>query len=590
MPYPFPYLHFGALILIFATSAVVPASLAIWAGTSNKVHWFWRALAIWAITIAPIAFRGYELAGILAITLPLLVLAVAAVDRFLLSRDSTWSQKSSVRFPLRDVFILTLLAALILAAFLRWWREIHLLGSPTNSQWAFMIVQFGLAGTVFWTLSLLSWFTARRRRLLGGGLLFLAVIGFAYAVPLLGQQTLFGVREPSIPPWQALGLYFRPGPLGPAPGILLEVFAAFAVCMIAALAITKRLTHSPLTYSPLTVLLAAPLLALAFIYIQLIWLTPLPPMFTGDTNHYARLTEIMEQCEQLAKTPTPKSTQQRQQLLAEAFVLLQDANFIPYDPVQHSTDGYAFNQFVDRHNRFRILARSIDEDAAVALSNDEVEKALQEILAEIRIGAMLQRGATHFDAMTANMIHIKAQEQLARLRRDLSVADARRVLADVDRAAAERENLDAVTRRTRALTERSWGWTTRLHHVIEDCGLGSRGTDAAYVRATSRDSDAAFHLLQADLAIRLYRAEHGDWPPSLGDLVPSYLSAVPIDPHSGRPLLYRPEAEDFVLYSVGKDRTDDHGRFTNRKAYAPGASLIKGEVRFDFDLDTFTRP
>jgi hypothetical protein len=64
----------------------------------------------------------------------------------------------------------------------------------------------------------------------------------------------------------------------------------------------------------------------------------------------------------------------------------------------------------------------------------------------------------------------------------------------------------------------------------------------------------------ADLAIRLYRGKQGRLPEALSDLVPDYLPSVPIDPYSGQPLVYRPQGESFLLYSVGQDRRDDGGR------------------------------
>jgi len=94
---------------------------------------------------------------------------------------------------------------------------------------------------------------------------------------------------------------------------------------------------------------------------------------------------------------------------------------------------------------------------------------------------------------------------------------------------------------------------------------------------------AVIHLVQADLALRLYRADRGDWPAELADLVPAYLPGVPVDTLVGRPLIYRRTGGEFLLYSVGNDGLDQGGKFTNRATYFP-------QDGFDFDLDTFTRP
>lgn len=63
------------------------------------------------------------------------------------------------------------------------------------------------------------------------------------------------------------------------------------------------------------------------------------------------------------------------------------------------------------------------------------------------------------------------------------------------------------------------------------------------------------------IAIRRYQLDHGQAvPSSLAELVPTYLPAVPLDPMDGKPLRYKAEgAEDYVLYSVGKDGVDDGG-------------------------------
>jgi hypothetical protein len=64
-------------------------------------------------------------------------------------------------------------------------------------------------------------------------------------------------------------------------------------------------------------------------------------------------------------------------------------------------------------------------------------------------------------------------------------------------------------------------------------------------------------------ALERYRLAQGQYPDSLGALVPSYLKQVPADllAPKGTPLTYRREADGgFALYSVGLNRVDDHGK------------------------------
>ena len=50
------------------------------------------------------------------------------------------------------------------------------------------------------------------------------------------------------------------------------------------------------------------------------------------------------------------------------------------------------------------------------------------------------------------------------------------------------------------------------------------------------------------VAVKRYQLEHSDHRPKrLDDLVPAYLKSIPIDPFSGRPLLFVPEEGGYVV-------------------------------------------
>ena len=69
-------------------------------------------------------------------------------------------------------------------------------------------------------------------------------------------------------------------------------------------------------------------------------------------------------------------------------------------------------------------------------------------------------------------------------------------------------------------------------------------------------------LIQADVALRRYRFDHGRYPDALSALVPAYLKKQPIDPFGiGKPLRYKSlnGGKDFLLYSLGPNLKDDGG-------------------------------
>jgi hypothetical protein len=61
-------------------------------------------------------------------------------------------------------------------------------------------------------------------------------------------------------------------------------------------------------------------------------------------------------------------------------------------------------------------------------------------------------------------------------------------------------------------------------------------------------------------ALAWYQRDHGKYPKELADLTPKYLAKVPSDLFSGGGLIYRPEKDGYLFYSVGVNGQDDGGR------------------------------
>jgi hypothetical protein len=84
----------------------------------------------------------------------------------------------------------------------------------------------------------------------------------------------------------------------------------------------------------------------------------------------------------------------------------------------------------------------------------------------------------------------------------------------------------------------------------------------ALARAETMADQAAVKRDLAMLAVALagYKAEQGSYPDSLAALSPGWLTAIPQDRFSGKPLIYSKTADGYVLYSVGDNLTDDGGK------------------------------
>ena len=69
-----------------------------------------------------------------------------------------------------------------------------------------------------------------------------------------------------------------------------------------------------------------------------------------------------------------------------------------------------------------------------------------------------------------------------------------------------------------------------------------------------------FDTVAVAFALTWYQRVNGRYPDSLAKIAPTYLKTVPGDVFSGKELIYRPNANGFLLYSVGVNGQDDGGR------------------------------
>ena len=78
--------------------------------------------------------------------------------------------------------------------------------------------------------------------------------------------------------------------------------------------------------------------------------------------------------------------------------------------------------------------------------------------------------------------------------------------------------------------------------------------------------------IQVAFALAAYRSDNGHYPAKLEDLAPKYLPSIPADLFSGKPLIYRPTENGYLLYSVGPNEKDDGGRTADDAP--PGDDLV----------------
>ncbi len=78
------------------------------------------------------------------------------------------------------------------------------------------------------------------------------------------------------------------------------------------------------------------------------------------------------------------------------------------------------------------------------------------------------------------------------------------------------------------------------------------------------------------LALKIYKAEHGEYPEKLDGVIPGMLPKLPTYYFSGRNFAYRKNGEGFILYSLGANRRDDGGEVS--KGYSKNYTREKDDI------------
>jgi hypothetical protein len=493
------------------------------------------------------------------------------------------SSKSKFRFGLRDLFYLMVLAALVIVGV----QTIH--QRFTWQEWGAFALWGGLLAAI---VSLAYGCVVSRWRLIFAPLLAAAIAVTARVKPGIGGPFF---AEQFI---QCVALGQASRWTGAEKLVVLEIiYSELALLVIVVLSLVA-LCQLEISVAPLRRLargtlaaLSVPVgLSLAWLYWQMFWLTSIPPKFAGGTNHYDRLVQISTHVDErlfwgspippvaIAKPVVATMAGDKPQLLAELLLLVREANFVPLMVEERVFRLEDIEDFRRRSGPFESFAQVIDAEAVAASESGDFSRAVELAIANIRLGTMLRRGGTRGHAETGKYCESYGYQRLTILRDQLSPESMRSALAATCRAAAEKEDLAIVAARDQAFYERALGWMMRLRYVLQKLE-----------RRESWNPDEEINtfnvLVQTDLAIRLFRHDRGRLPTSLDELVPGYLPAVPLDPYakSKQPLIYRPQDDGFLLYSVGPFGTDNGGAFGNREKALHWST-------HDLDVETWIRP
>jgi hypothetical protein len=207
----------------------------------------------------------------------------------------------------------------------------------------------------------------------------------------------------------------------------------------------------------------------------------------------------------------------------------------------------------DLRNLRRLAGLLVKEGQLREMENRPADAALCYVQA-VQLGNEASRGGVIENRTTGLFCEGWGCVPLAKLVPSLDGDQARPVLEGLLRIENSRVTWDEVWRNDRRLVRHDFARATGPIAWLEGV-WGLRQLEQFH-----QESLAAVSLLATELALRCYRSDQNKAPARLDELVPNYLTRVPQDPFGAKPLIYRPQGTNWVLYSVGPDGVDDGGK------------------------------
>jgi len=321
---------------------------------------------------------------------------------------------------------------------------------------------------------------------------------------------------------------------------------------------------------------------LGWIYWQMLDFTIALPPDPTSPNSLPRVMQLGTELQWKKANP-----RQAQPIFDELLVRLAEPGYVPINYRSAQREWAAYTP-VDIQLA-RQIARDMKAEGERLHAAGKSDEAADYVLATMQLGLMFQREGSGVEWIVGIAIESIGHDELARIRATVGPSRREALAGQLGRLDSAALPIDQVLDRCHQFALISEGWRYRFELLLQqDLWQGTNPRFKEQLTSAWLRRQTLSRLLLVDLAIRRFHDERGAWPDRLEQLVPTYLPAVPLDPNSEQPLIYRQTGSGFLLYSVGADRHDDGGKLTNRTTYHnAGTRKVAG---WDFDLDTLNRP
>lgn len=239
-------------------------------------------------------------------------------------------------------------------------------------------------------------------------------------------------------------------------------------------------------------------------------------------------------------------------------------------------DGAAFElRNIDQSAMLRHLARVFAADGRRQLEAGRPREAARCFFDAVQLGEAMTHGGLMIDASFGLGSQLTGLEGLRQLLAQLDDAACEELDVGLAKLEAREEPFDEIAAREWRYANKTtpWGIRWTLMQAPQLWEQSRQAAETSFNRGLARR-----RIFRCHIALRRFYLAEGAYPETLGELTPRFFQTLPLDPFSGRSLIYRRLPEGYQLYSVGEDGADDGG-----KPAPPGAAgnPAQGDIMLD---------
>ena len=207
-------------------------------------------------------------------------------------------------------------------------------------------------------------------------------------------------------------------------------------------------------------------------------------------------------------------------------------------PLQYS------QAYIENHMAFDLvgmkkLGQAFITEGKLAELENRTNDAVKSYLDTVHLANESARGGVVIDLLVGTAIEANGTSHLTNLVSSLDSKTCRETATALESLDMQRQSWNEVMQQEHDWSRRTF---TGIRYAIMR-KLGSKSMDFTYAAAKQKNEKQPKIMRQLiiQFAARAYRLDQGHQPETLDDLVPDYLKTVPLDPITGKNMVYLPE-------------------------------------------------